>query len=889
MIPSKEAASEHSSSTADLAPRWLLFIVYNFVLFWLFLFRREWGVGLTLFEIGHLLPSVFTTKTKSPFFFAKAALAVLISTFFWSRDFDLVQALSLVAVLGLNFMIYQEAESGELITPSYLLRAPFIWISKLLYYSTCLVNGLTHWRKSIKGVGKVLDNQEAKRVLVGVLISIPVLALFVILFSSADENFQALTTHVLEKITKLIDFGWLKNLTWLQDWVVQFICFWMYLCFVLPYPWKFEKTEKTFKEHLIEKTTMGGLVGLIFAVFIATQFKSFSAILNGFKTGQLNPALYVREGFAQLLIACVVGIAVFVFLKNDLVRNFISKLRQTALAIALTLLAEIFLVSLVAGERVWLYQYQYGLTRIRILGILFLLFLFSIIGILLADLFKKVRWHTKWQLYIISALMVVFLAGVMNMDHFIVNTKPPVVNGQVDIEHIAKTMSYDASDFWLQNLKDVKAGMLGNCTVERKNGQLVIPSGFSSFGDLKTACKAKVEELAFAYKLINQLPLFIRNAERPFGYIDWDEGYVIPTSNLNEEVKNICKKVDEKTPWLSGNRSQIENRKALCEKYDSWMKFKDEYEILQEAASNSHSPLTLKVLNVVIQPSTTIEFNANWQSQQLIKEMKEATKFKGKGESAINYTIAETMTVNRQPTMYGPIMDKDALVREIPSICQKFNNGDIDEVWLWAESAYTRGGFLIIGENIMGNSGSLDLGDFPKLCGKKTLTMMEFNVNADSASNLQVMAERLSFMAFTIGEEEYRRWEYNAWSQKQIDWYPGRILSNGQMVAGCGTFMMPPNNTYEGPDAYSYSSTRKAPSDCDDWNFNRTGEIKEVSCSEWSCERGSYFRWWMQRLPGLNNKIIGKDGKEMPNWWYAFGRYDEYVRMINNGVPYAMG
>jgi hypothetical protein len=891
MIPSKEVASQHSSSqTADLAPRWLLFIAYNFLLFWLFLFRRDWGIGLTLFEIGHLLPSILTTKTKSPFFFAKAILAVLISTFFWSRDFDLIQAMSLVSVLGLNFMLYQEAESGELITPAYLLRAPFIWLSKLLYYSSEIWKSATQWRGSFKGIGKAVDNQNAKRVIVGVLISLPVLALFVILFSSADENFQALTNHIIEKIVHLIDFSWLKNLSWLQDWFVQFLCFWVYLCFVLPYPWKFTKTKKTFTEHLIEKTTMGGLVGAIFAVFIATQFKSFSAILNGFKTGQLNPALYVREGFAQLLIACVVGIGVFVFLKNDVVREFISKLKRTAFAIAAALLAEIFLVSLVAGERVWLYQYQYGLTRIRIFGILFLLFLFSVISILLADLLKKVRWHTKWQLYILSAVMVVFLAGFMNMDSYIVNTRPPVVNGKVDVEHIAKTMSYDASDFWLNNLKDVKAGNLGNCTVERKNGQLVLPSGFNSFNDLKTACQSTVEQYKKAYELISFLPQFMVNAEKPFGQINWDESELPgKDQNFNEIAQNNCKKVNDKTPWLSGNRSQIENRQALCEKYDSWMQFKEQYEILREAASQSHSPIKIKVLNVVIQPNESLAFNANWQAQRLIDDMKDATKFKGTGESALNYEIAETMTVNRQPTMYGPIIDKDALVREIPSICQKFNEGKIDEVWLWAGPQYTRGGFTIIGENIMGNSGSLDLGNFPKLCGKKTLTMMEFDATADTTSNLQVMAERVSFIAFTIAEDESHRWEYNAWSLKQVDWVPARSMSNGQLITACGTFTMPPNNTYEGPDAYSYNSNRKAPSDCDDWNYNRSGEYKEISCTAWGCSRDGYLKWWMQHLPGLNNKIIGKDGKEMPNWWYAIGRYDEYVKMINNGEPYAMG
>src|SRR5258706_11299910 len=60
-------------------------ILYNFLFFYLFLFKRDWGMGVTFFEIAHLVPVFFTTNNKSKFFYAKIVLAVLLSFFFWTR------------------------------------------------------------------------------------------------------------------------------------------------------------------------------------------------------------------------------------------------------------------------------------------------------------------------------------------------------------------------------------------------------------------------------------------------------------------------------------------------------------------------------------------------------------------------------------------------------------------------------------------------------------------------------------------------------------------------------------------------------------------------------------------------------------------------------------
>ncbi len=227
---------------------------------------------------------------------------------------------------------------------------------------------------------------------------------------------------------------------------------------------------------------------------------------------------YVREGFFQLLIASLIGLSVFYILKKELSKSFLT----------LFLLTEIFLVSLVAGERVWLYQYQFGLTQIRVWGIFFLLFLFKVIFTLLLNLKSKVNDNTTWQIYIVAFSTLIFCAGLINIDHLIATVRPPVVDGKIDVTYMANNLSWDAADLWINELKDTKTG-----------------------------------NLEYKYNLVTNLGLYIANLENHGS-----------TYTLN--ISEICNK--KSTDWLSENISVSRNKKVICENYEIWMNFKRDYE-----------------------------------------------------------------------------------------------------------------------------------------------------------------------------------------------------------------------------------------------------------------------------------------------------------------------
>ena len=496
-----------------------LTVAFNFLIFFLFIFNKVNGIGITFFQIAHLGPLLFTTNNKSKFFYAKMLLSILLSVFLWLRADGIINTLSLLTIISLNIVIFQEARSGELVKPLYLLKLPFVWIEKIVHYSAVNVRLILSWLLKLGVFKGILKSEVFKKIVVGGIISIPILFILIILFSSADQNFGNIFVELFKKIRFVLDLKWLKNIDLVFEVLIKSLFFWLYLCLVFPYKEIDAKADSSHLRYVIEKITVGVLVAGIFAIFIVTQFKSIGFILNGFSTGKINPSIFVREGFFQLLISCIVGLGVFNALKKDLAKHFIT----------LFLLIEIFLVSLVAGERVWLYQYQFGLTQARVWGVFSLLFLVTFIVVLFLNLKNKVDDYTKWQICILSFSFIVFCAGLVNIDKLISTYKPPVVEGKIDVSYMARNLSWDAAPLWTDGLKDTKTG-----------------------------------DLEYKYTLAKNLNQFLASNSRGMNIY-----------NLN--VAKICEIKTES--WLNTNLSISKNRKEICENYQTWMNFKLDYEL----------------------------------------------------------------------------------------------------------------------------------------------------------------------------------------------------------------------------------------------------------------------------------------------------------------------
>lgn len=145
---------------------------------------------------------------------------------------------------------------------------------------------------------------------------------------------------------------------------------------------------------------LGSVISL-FAVFIIVQVKYlFSSIgegeLHQLGITSLTYSEYVRKGFFELLIASSIasGLIIYVFKYLHHLRDGQKILTQVSSGI---LTIETALLLLSAVKRVALYADAHGLTRARIFGFIFLIWLAVILLIFLIRVFKEMK--KEWNRY----------------------------------------------------------------------------------------------------------------------------------------------------------------------------------------------------------------------------------------------------------------------------------------------------------------------------------------------------------------------------------------------------------------------------------------------------------------------------------------------------------
>lgn len=253
----------------------------------------------------------------------------------------------------------------------------------------------------------------------GLLLAVPVLALFAALFSEADpifaEGLQDILAYLhLEKfpeyITRLV-----------------LILVWTFFTAGLILHGLLKSTD----EHLVgeggtwpprflgfkEAAIVLGSVNLLFFSFVTVQFRYFFGGEDNISIQGYTYAEYARRGFGELLAVAVISLLLFMIL-SAVTRRKTKKenVAFTALTVSLTLFVGIILLS--SFYRLRLYESAYGFTRLRTYAHLSILW----IGILFGALLVLEVLH-KWRYFTLAGILAVIgftlSLNAINVDAFI--------------------------------------------------------------------------------------------------------------------------------------------------------------------------------------------------------------------------------------------------------------------------------------------------------------------------------------------------------------------------------------------------------------------------------------------------------------------------------------
>jgi hypothetical protein len=291
--------------------------------------------------------------------------------------------------------------------------------------------------------GKDSKSRILPKVIIGILISIPMLAIILWLLTSADIVFKNIFINI--PLLKIF-----KHFLLIISVSVYTICFLWALLKAFDERGgdaasnnAYNKTQwKLFLDPIVLLTVLF-LINAIYAVFSFIQFRYLFGGNSFIAPSSFTYAEYARRGFAELVVVTIINFGILIF-GITFVKKESKKIFSAIRALLTLLVVFTFILLVSAFYRMTVYEQAYGFTYLRIFTqafmiMLFFLFIINIIYI----------WYRKLPIiksYFIVSLAIYIMLNFANVDVVIAknNINRYFESGQIDVAYL-KGLSYDAA------------------------------------------------------------------------------------------------------------------------------------------------------------------------------------------------------------------------------------------------------------------------------------------------------------------------------------------------------------------------------------------------------------------------------------------------------------
>lgn len=275
-----------------------------------------------------------------------------------------------------------------------------------------------------------------KKVLSGVILSIPVLVLVLYLLSSADDQFKQMIGNLPE---------WLNKIN--PETIFRLVVILGYTFFIFGFlsvlqQKKVKVYEKNSDAPFMQMDAVVALTVLVLlnAVYLLFTVVQFHYFFGGVLQESFTYAQYARKGFFELLAVSIINLTLTVVILSRVIQpGLLLKKWLQSLLTMLIVTSGVILTS--AFLRMYLYEKAYGFTFTRVLAHSFMLFL----AVIFAYTLLKI-WMEKLSLfhfYFLSALIYYTGINVIDLDRLIVqqNIARYEQTGKIDL-HYLNNLSY---------------------------------------------------------------------------------------------------------------------------------------------------------------------------------------------------------------------------------------------------------------------------------------------------------------------------------------------------------------------------------------------------------------------------------------------------------------
>lgn len=251
----------------------------------------------------------------------------------------------------------------------------------------------------------------------GLVIALPVIAIFASLLASADLIFA-------QRLESFVDLFNIENLPEYIFRLVYILLFAYILAGI--YLHAAQKSDELVQEKSLIPSFLGftesaivlGSVVALFLAFVAIQFQYFFG-------GQVNINLegytfseYARKGFGELVAVAFFSLLMLLGL-GAITRRETESQRRTFSILGIVLVSLVIVMLISAYQRLVLYEEAYGFSRLRTYTHVFMIWLgLLLITVVFLEMTRRERMAALAM--VIASLGFVISLNILNVDHFIV-------------------------------------------------------------------------------------------------------------------------------------------------------------------------------------------------------------------------------------------------------------------------------------------------------------------------------------------------------------------------------------------------------------------------------------------------------------------------------------
>ncbi len=426
-----------------------LALVFNFLFF-----SKQIGISVLIFVII-LLGTVMLLGLHHQLSLKKSWWLLSLITFFALmpsiRANDFLTFLNICAILGL-LMILAHQLTG---TPAFLMRLRDYLALAVLVPFRMLRRALS----TVSMISQIHSDVQRRdvwvRIIKGIIMAVPILIIFGVLFSQADLAFsQFIKGFVDVSISE-------RSIQYVVLLVVIFVASMSFLSYIF-FPKQVRPASTPEQSDMmaqpgksIEVLVFLGLISALFLVFIGFQVTYlFGGEANIINAG-FTYAEYARRGFFELLAVAVLSL--LVLLASEKYAGAETKRNKRFLIPAILLIVEVVVVIVSAFKRLMLYIDTYSMTDLRFYVAAFIILLLVLFVLLTIKFIKskQEQFFAFGTLLSIASFLIVI--NLINPDAFIArsNIEQYARTGKIDVSYVGR-LSADAEPSKVELYKKVK-------------------------------------------------------------------------------------------------------------------------------------------------------------------------------------------------------------------------------------------------------------------------------------------------------------------------------------------------------------------------------------------------------------------------------------------------